>query len=453
MSADQVALALYVCLAAAVVLLPLRWSLIAYLLLSTIDFGQHSGDIGLLNAGKAIVLPLYLLWRLRQYSGHKKMILAPIAWILLTTYALIAAFWSFYPSFAFKLAGHMIASLVICCVFMRASKGPDLQPSVVLPVAIGVLIIAGLRSIFAPHYGEEATRFTTFSSAQSFAAFLVALYCITLCSQAFRLAVRIPLCAVLVVALVFDGSRIWAIGLLVATLLALIVSDFRPWMKICTLGLLVVTATIIIGSTDRIVNFLSEHAGSNRIAAAVTSAYEGDIASSGLGTLRFRRGLTAQVVDQLQKSSVGELLLGHGTSNGAVVTGSRIEKVDPNRFFHDEWLRVSYEWGLVGVILFLVFIGSISMFAVRGTQKENREYARPLLVFLPALLLGLTGENIIAGAGSAGSIGFLLLIALASAAYRPLRSQVFSDERFPLRDRPASRDQGFRPKNLATPAV
>ncbi len=453
MSADQVVLVLYIFLAAAVVLLPLRWSLVAYLLLSTVDFGQRGEHIGLLNAAKAIILPAYVLWRLRRYSGHKKIILAPIAWMLLTFYAAVSAFWSFYPTSALKLAGHMIASLVICCMFMRASKGPELQPAIVLPVTIGVIVIAGLRSIFAPHYGEEAVRFTTFSSAQSFAALLVALYCIALCSKALRPGVRISLCTVVAAALVFDGSRIWALGLITSTLLALVVSDVGSWIKICALGLMVVVAATLIGSTDMIIGFLSGHAQSNRIAAAITAAYEGDMGSTGLGTFRFRRGLTSIVVDQLEKSSVGELIVGHGTSNGGTITGSPTKGLDPNRFFHNEWLRVTYEWGFIGLVLFVIFIASTTMFAFRGFQKDSSGYAKPLLVYIPAFLLGLTGENIIAGAGNAVSVGFLLLIALAGIAHRQPRRNVFAQERMPVRDSEARRERGLHQENWATPIV
>ncbi len=431
---DQFVLVLYSVLAAATVLLPLRWSIIAYVLLSTVDFSQHSDHIGLLNAGKAVVLPLYLLWRLRRYSGHTKMPLAPIAWILLTIYAAVAGCWSFYPGLALKLVGHMIASLVICCVFMRASKGIEAQPSMVLPITVGVLIIAGLRSLFAPHYGEEAARFTTFSSAQSFAALLVALYCIALCSKVLGRRVRICLCAVLVVALVFDGSRLWAVGLLTSSFLALLISDVRSWIKICAVGALIVITTTIIGSREGIIALLSRYAQSNRIAAAVTATYEGDMGSTGLGTYRFRRGITALVMDQLEKSSAGELIVGHGTSNGGTMITSHIKWLDPNRFFHDEWLRVIYEWGVLGMLLFLTFIGSITVFAFRGFRNDPNGRAKSLLVFMPAFLLGLTGENIIAGAGNAVSVGFLLLIGLASVAHRQVRPYALSDERLRFRD-------------------
>ena len=72
-----------------------------------------------------------------------------------------------------------------------------------------------------------------------------------------------------------------------------------------------------------------------------------------------------------------------------------------------------------------MFIGSITIYALHGFKSESGEYANPLLAYLPAFLLGLAGENILAGAGSAASVGFLLLIALASVSHRQFTSPTF----------------------------
>jgi len=414
-------LVLYGALFAIAAFAPLRWSLVAYLLLSTIDFGAGGGgNIGILNAAKGILLPVYLLWRLRAYAGHQKIILAPIAWIFLVIYAGIAGFWSFFPVAALKLAGHMIGSLLICFVFLRATKAGYVTPVVVIPVTAGALVIAILRSLFMPNYGDEAARFTAFSSAQSFAAFLVALYCIALCSKTLRAGIRITLCALLVAALAFDGSRIWAIGLAAATLLALLVSGVRPWVKICACGLAIALAASLIAEGDKVMMFVARQAESNRIAAAITAVYEGDIRSYGLGTYELRRGFDAKEIRAIENSSIDQLLFGHGTSNGVLIITGSIFKIgtDPNRLMHNEWLRVMYEWGVAGMLLWLMFFGSIVIFAYQGLRRDPWGYSKPLLVYMPAFLLGLAGENIIAGAGNAVSVGFLLVIGLAGISHR-----------------------------------
>ncbi|HEY7306626.1 MAG TPA: hypothetical protein VH601_21060 [Bryobacteraceae bacterium] len=412
------ALILYAVLFAIVLFAPLRWSLIAYLVLSTIDLGSMDAGIGVLNTAKAVLLPVYLLWRLRDYAGHGRIILAPIAWSLLTVYAAVAAAWSFYPMFAIKLVGHMIALFLICIVFMRATKSGHLTPAVVLPVAAGALILAALRSIFAPAFGGEAERFKSFSSAQSFAAFLVALYAIALCSKSPRLGVRLPLCGILIAALVFDGSRLWMLGLVLSTLVALLLSSAAPWIKVCTVGISAVVATVTIAESDVVLTFLARQAPSNRIAAAIIAGYRGDSKSYGLGTYRLRRELDVRAVTAIGSSGIRELTCGRGTSNSAELAGGLARKPDPNRIMHNEWLRVAYEWGITGMILWLMFFGSIALYALQGLRKDEGGYSKPLLIYLPAFALGLAGENIIAGAGNDVSAGFLLVIALASISHR-----------------------------------
>ncbi len=412
------ALILYAVLFAVVLFGPLRWSLAAYLVLSTIDLGSMNSSIGLLNTAKAILLPAFLLWRLRNYAGHAPAIVAPIAWGLLTVYAAIAACWSFYPMFAIKLVGHMIGSFIICMVFLRATKEPYLTPVVVLPVTIGALILANLRSIFAPSFQGEPERFKSFSSAQSFAAFLVALYCVALCSKSLRLAVRLPLCAALAGAVILDGSRLWMLGLVFSTLVALLVSNAAAWMKVCVAGLSLIVLALGIAEGDLVLALIAREAPSNRIAAAIIAGYRGDPKSFGLGTYRLRRELDFRALDAISSSDPMRLTFGHGTSNSAVLAGGLAKNPDPNRIMHDEWLRVLYEWGLVGTVLWLMFFGSITVYAIQGMKRFKGWYSKPLLIYLPAFALGLAGENIIAGAGNDVSVGFLLVIAFAGTAHR-----------------------------------
>ncbi len=409
---------LYAVLFLVVAFAPLRWSLVAYVLLSTIDLGSMNANIGALNAAKAVLLPAYLLWRLRDYAGHGKAIIAPIAWGMLILYAAVAGSWSLYPMFAIKLVGHMAGSLLICLMFMRATKGSYVAPAIVLPVTIGALILATLRSLFMPSFQGEPERFKAFSSAQSFAAFLVALYCLALCSKSLRPAIRLPLCATLALAVILDGSRLWILGIVLSTLVALLVSNTPAWLKVCIAGCSVVVLALVLAEGDLILSLIAREASSNRIAAAITAGYQGDSKSSGLGTYRLRRELDLRAIDAISSSRIEELIFGHGTSNSAELAGGLARRPDPNRIMHDEWLRVMYEWGFVGAILWLLFFGSITLYAAQGVRKNRDGYSKPLLVYLPAFALGLAGENIIAGAGNDVSVGFLLLIALASVSHR-----------------------------------
>ncbi len=424
---------LYVVLVAVAAFGPLRWSIIAFLLLSTIDFPGERSAVGILNSGKGILLPLYLLWRLRRYSGHRTVIVAPLAWGALVIYAAIAGFWSIFPLSALKLVGHMAGSLLICFVFVRATKGGYLSQTVLVPVTIGTLILGLLCFAFEPAWTGEAGRFTSFMPAQGFASFLGALFCLALCSQALKLQVRIAVCLAIVIALVFNGSRIWFLGILISTVIALLISDLRPWIKFCTLGAIVILASLLIRESSLIVERLGRDASSNRIVAALSAFYEGNSASRGLGTLNFRKTIGATAIERIKESSLSELILGRGTSNAAIVTGSLYRGYsgygDPNRMLHNEWLRILYEWGIVGFLFWGLFVGSIAVFAFEGIRNDPDGNSKALFAYLPSFLIGLAGENFLAGAGSAMSVGFLLLIGTASIAHRQARDRGYQRTR------------------------
>lgn len=408
---------------------PLRWAFIAYLLLSTIDFPGEKTAVGMLNTAKGLIVPLYLMWRLRDYSGHRTPIAAPIAWMALIAYTGIAAFWSIFPLSALKMVGHMAGLLLICLVLARATKGGFLSTESIVPLILGSIALGGLRLFLAPHWADEPDRFTSFTTAQGFAAFLSSLFCFALCSRAMRTSVRICMCSILMLALLFNGSRIWFAGILVAILLAFVIAEFRPWVKICGVGFATVAVTLLVWERSALIGVLRDDAQSNRIAAAITALYEGDTTSTGLGTLNFRRGIDAAGIARIEDSSVLELIFGHGTSNGAVITGSLYKSysgyADPNRMMHDDWLRIFYEWGLVGFALWCTFVGSIALFAYEGVRLDRNGNAAPLLVYLPAFLIAFAGENFLAGAGSAATNGLLLSIAFATISHRRVSARQF----------------------------
>jgi hypothetical protein len=420
-------LALYVTLLAAAVLAPLRWAIASYLVLSTVDFYTGYSGIGILNALKGLAYPVFLLWRLRAYSGHGRTIVAPVAWLLLTSYVSIASFWSVFPLSAAKLVGEMIGSFLICLAFLRATKGGYLTPSVVLPVTFGAIAVAILRSLFAPNYGDSPDRFTGFTSAQTFAALLAALFALALCSGGLKLWVRVTAGVTIAAAMVLNGSRVWLLGMLVMLALALAISAAPAWLKICSVGLSVLMCVAVVAGSDRVLGFLALESRSNRVAAIITALYEGDRKASGLGTFLFRRQLNERTLTAVESSSASQLLFGHGTSNGRFLLGELSRGIgDPNRAVHNEWLRILYEWGIVGLLIWLAFIGSITVFAWRGIRMDPRGYAKPLFVYLPAFWLALVGENILAGAGHAENIGFILLLAIAAIAYRQTPPRSFA---------------------------
>jgi hypothetical protein len=333
-----------------------------------------------------------------------------------------------FPQSGLKLVGHLVGSAMIAFVFIRATKGGFLTASLVLPVTIGTLALGALCTYgFHGLWGDDPNRFTSFMPAQGYASFLAALYCIALTGKGLDVRLRVVLCSALAVALMLNGSRIWFTGILLASILALLISDGQVWLKLIT-GLLMTTLiAVLIAMPGQAIRFLAKDAATNRIASAVTAAYTGNNRSTGLGTLNFRREVYRLALQRIGESTPVQLLIGRGTCNGAVITGSLFygysKYNDPNRMFHNEWLRVLYEWGLIGSACWLAFMGSIIKLAWVGCRYDKGGSARPLLVYLPAFMVGLWGENILAGAGSAVSVGFLWAVALATMSHRDLETR------------------------------
>ena len=409
---------LYLLLFFLAVFAPLRWSIISFLVLSTIDLGSLSASIGLVNTAKSMVLPVYLLWRLRAYAGHGKITAAPIAWATLILYVTVASAWSFFPMYAIKLVGHMLGSLVICMVLLRASKGGYLSFQTAVPVTLGSLAIATFHWFFLHPWGGETDRFTTFMGAQSFAAFLAALYAALLVARFIGLSVRLSLCAALVLAMIFNGSRLWFLGLCLITLCAILASNLRAWIKIFALGATLISGSFIVGEFEQIMSVIVAHSRTNRIAAALTDTYQGNLQAKGLGTYKLRNQLFHRTLAGVESGSLLQILFGHGTCNGALIAATLSKDPDPNRSMHDEWLRTLYEWGITGLLLWLVFFGSLFAYAVRGVRRDKEGFSLPLLIYLPAFAIGLSGENFIAAAGNASTVGLLMLIGLAGVSFR-----------------------------------
>jgi O-antigen ligase len=407
-------LALYAVLFIGAAFAPLRWSIICYLLLSTIDLGSLDASIGALNTAKAMLLPVWMLWRLRFWSGPRRVGAAPIFWGLLTLYVAIASSASLFPAYAIKLVGHMVGSLVICLMLIRAARAGFLGLQTIFPVTVGTLGMAVIHWFLVHDWGGEPDRLTSFAGAQSFAAFAVALYAGSLAGRSLRTPLKIAVCASLLVALLLNGSRLWVTGFLLVTLMSIFVSRITLWLRVLTFGLIAMAGSVALVEFDSLMTVMEEHSSSNRIAAALGAFYQGDRRSTGLGTYNLRRDLYRRSIDAIEASTLPELLLGHGTCNGALIAATLSKDPDPNRAMHNEWLRALYEWGLVGLTLWILFIAALGGYAIRALRGSRRHCAVPLLIYLPAFCLGLTGENFIAAAGNLASVGLLMLIGIAS---------------------------------------
>jgi hypothetical protein len=432
-----IATALWAFLFLVVTFAPLRWSFVALLCISTIDYagGRNSFAIG--NVLKGLGLPAILLWRTRQWSGHRYVVLAPGAWLAFVGYIGIAGFWSLFPMSAVKLVLQMLGTYATAISFIRGTKAGAVSGRTAVYAAVGSLLL-GVLATYILHTGIDEGRFTSFMSAQGYASLLAGLYCIILCSRGINTSTRFALCSLLVLAIIKDGSRTWFLGVLLSTTLYLVLSRGRIPIKICAGCFGIAVITIMIAGEDTFLGFIAHTAAGNRIAAAVTAAMTGDTSSVGLGTFNFRRQIGEIAIADIERSQPSELFFGRGTCNGAIITGSLFrgyaQMFDPNRMLHDEWLRVLYEWGIVGSALWLVFVGSLVIFALNGFRTDRTGDAKALLIYMPSFFVALSTENMLAGSVNAVSMSFVLGVALASVPHREYnRSRLAAADKWQLR--------------------
>lgn len=411
---------------------PLRWAVLAWLIMGNLDAtgpGLSGLDsIGWLNAVKSIVLPLYLWWRLRGSPSSPMTAVPGKFWLALTSYAAIAGLWSPFPLGAAKLVGNMVGTFLTFVVLEKAARRALLNSSFIALLILGSLVLGVVQTVYFGTYGFDGigrpTRFSGFLSPQQYAAFLVAFLAVVIWHRRFSGALRLALGVAVGAALVYNGSRTWFIG-------ALLVLLFYMWSssKRILAGTLIFASTLALGGL-LLINMNPNTQGrydsaSSRILATVTALATGEDAEGeiGLANLNFRLSIYSGAMNELRAATAPELLFGHGTSSGGDVImrvfphDYTLERLDANRVIHNEWLRAFYEWGVIGLVLLLTVMVGLFMGLVKLHKRGMSGVASAAgLSFLPAFVLALSTENIIAGAGNAVTMSFALLIALTWAS-------------------------------------
>jgi hypothetical protein len=418
-----IARVLFWALTAGVAILPMRWALLCFILASHIDITSltfaSATAVGFENTIRITALPLLLLVR-TSFIPLKDMhwTLAHKLWLALTIYVAIAGFWGGFPLSAFKFVAYLVDYLVLYSVLGAAWEFRWLDVRLMRLACWCVMALAVLQTYALGNvWGGIEGRFSSFTSPQYFAAFLVALLAILVFSGD-RGLWHYATCGVLVVGIVLSGSRY----VFVSAVLLLLVASFRvssatedsPQFQVSfrkillTLGLAAAGAVVLV-------NYLPD----NRIDELVTAASDQDAKVQDVATLGWRLSIYEEIFTRLEKRTPAQLFWGSGTGSGAGLMMDLSpghydpDAIDANRSLHSEYLRALYEWGILGfTLLVAVLIATIVGF----TRKISAEAGGPALAFLgvlPSILIGLAIENILAGAASAGGVGILLAMSFA----------------------------------------
>ena len=408
---------------------PIRWSVALYLLLVQIDLSSlgnfSTTSLGVENAIKVVIIPTILLLRIRkQIHLNDQTRKIAVYWAAFVAYSCLTMAWSPYRTSAVKMAGYFYAYSVLFVVFTIAWQRNWLGSRTLMAIVWISLLGAVVQTFFYGNaFGSDVEfgvwRFTTFSGAQSFAPFLLCILVLLLFGE--KLSVLTFATSVAASAAILEtGSRSIFLGLLWVLLVYGIFSATRSAQRV-RLGMIFkralwFAAAIVILLTV-VVQFLPE----NRLNEMMTAAVEKNATIDDVGTFGWRFSLYQRAWDEVTHRNPVRMLLGSGTSSGAdlVLEGGFFQEanVDPNRAIHDEFLRAVYEWGIIGLCAFLLFLGSVLKFGITTLREHRSPQAWAFLAISVPLLISLTVENFLADSGSPGGVGYNLILTSLVAGY------------------------------------
>ncbi len=133
-----------------------------------------------------------------------------------------------------------------------------------------------------------------------------------------------------------------------------------------------------------------------------------------IGTLAWRMRIYQEAYDQLTDRRPLALLLGSGTSSGGdiklTLSTDADEGLDPNRTMHNEFLRCLYEWGAIGLFLFVAVLVQATRISFRALKIQRSWQAAAFLGILPAIVFSLTVENMLANSAGPAGAGYMLVL-------------------------------------------
>jgi hypothetical protein len=366
-------------------------------------------NIGYVNAFKTLASPLILLFRLADLR-HLRLTPYESAWLAFCTYVLFADLWSPFALAGLKMSGHLVGVFLGMLSLRIAFSQGLVRPRDITAFVFFCFAVAVFQTTLfgAQAYGFEAatgrTRFTAFITPQLFACLLVALFAVGATSPELKNWKRVSLLILLLSGLYWNGSRTWMAGLLVAALIWACTSGTRRFAALAIVTAVIGAILSLMAAAGRGFGW-EELANRSRLFATIHSLSVGGTGAVdvGLGTYWFRARLYQGVYQELLSASPLTIIFGHGTASGGYIAVTYLFQhyfrvaLDPNRVIHNEWLRITYEWGILGLVLWFWFLISVVNYWWKRTKSHLRLSSRATLFYLPGLLIGLATENVLAG--------------------------------------------------------
>jgi hypothetical protein len=400
-----------------------RWALLALIALTHLDTTpmdsySSSASVGLENLIKTLVIPGVLLMRIRFEPLMHPWSRAARLWLVFTCIAAVGFLWSPYHIPAVKMVSYLIAHGMLFAVFWHAWRTRLL---VVQDVLFALMISFALAIVqtygFANQFGlvDYGFRVTSFSAPQYFAAFLSCCLAVVLCSD-LSTGTKVVAATVTEIFIVATGSRYVTVGSFVLLFLVWFVAALRSPQRIRKL----LQGCALIFALSCVPALLAYFDSENRINELFDSFGSGGTVED-VGTFGWRLAIYSNAYTALDErvfSKSASLLFGSGTSTGGELLSAADAEVfdlfeDSNRAVHNEFLRCAYEWGLVGLAVFLSFLWTLGARVYDLFFRQHRQRALAALIFLPTLLIGLTIENLLAGSSTPFGVGLAMMMGFA----------------------------------------
>ncbi len=299
-------------LAALVVLLPVRWSTLAFLLLVQFDLSgtatYTAESLGIENAIKVTLIPTILLWRMKEeISFDSRFAKLRHIWLFFAGYACLAILWSPFKLPALKMLGYFYAYCVLFIVFTIAwRKGWFNARSLMIVLWLSLLFAFVQTYGLGNEYGSVGNfygsidyefRFTSFTGAQSFAAFLLSLFVLLVFCEEWNFAI-FAAAAGATTGLILTGSRSIFLGFCWILLLAGVIFAKRKGKKL-SLGVvakrMTVGAVVLLVVGTVVLSALPENRLNQMLSASVSS----DQTLEDVGTFVWRFSLYQKTIEEL----------------------------------------------------------------------------------------------------------------------------------------------------------